>query len=279
MSLSFFCFGISLCGSFPDSTEQVTSDASSLIGTMDTRTKAAYTLFNCVCAFVLTWEISLIPLLIVITLPILSRSFKPLSHRSRRALGRFSLYAMALTPVLILLNSALLNGGETLATIFGIRFSTDGFVFGVRTAVRLLLLSFSLLIVFLSTPMRSIAAELQRLGLPTPIVVSFLLALHFLDRLPQRVIQIFAAQEARGAPIRSGFLPRAKSFLTILAPLILMSMSESIDRSIALELRAFHSGTQVLEHQHEPSSQSRFAARFFFGLSLLLVLWSIIRWG
>ncbi|HWP82608.1 MAG TPA: energy-coupling factor transporter transmembrane component T [Bacteroidota bacterium] len=245
--------------------------------TIDTRTKGTLTLLLCVSAFTLPWTVGALLLLSTFLLPLLSSAFRPISDRSRRAFRRFSLYAAVLAGVLILLNSILLREGTALFTFLGIPLFDGGFLFGVKTATRLLLLSFSLLHFFLSTPIRIIASELQQTRIPPQIILSLLLALHFIDRLPARIERIFAAQEARGAPIRSSFFRRVKSFFTILTPLILTSISESIDRGIALELRGFHSGVRLLDAP--PSTRSSvILSRAFLTLSLLLILWRIIRW-
>ena len=181
--------------------------------------------------------------------------------------GYFSLVAVLMT----ILNGILIPGGSILAQVAGVTLFQEGVLFGVRTGARLLLLSSALMVFFGSTPMSDIAAFLHRVGLPTQVVMALLLTLHFLDSLPTRVSKIFEAQQARGAPVRSSILSRALAFFSILSPLVLSSLVESIDRGMALELRGYHSGTRLC-FPGDGISGFSFLTVFFLILTLLAIM-------
>jgi energy-coupling factor transport system permease protein len=245
---------------------------------LDIRAKASVVLLFCVAAFALPAHLQLAMLPLTVTLPFFSKSFAFNSLRARKAYKRFLAYAIALGTLLVLVNGILIHDGTPLTVFFGIPLFQSGLAFGIRVAARLLLLSFSLLIFFLSTKIRSIADELLKLRIPLEVILPVLLALHFLNRLPVRIEQIFAAQEARGAPVRAHFIKRLRVFFSILTPLILSSISESIERGVALELRGFSSTTRLLSPEQAQTTRRNAATLFFLFLSISLLIWRMLQW-
>jgi energy-coupling factor transport system permease protein len=105
-----------------------------------------------------------------------------------------------------------------------------------------------------------------------------LLTLHFLDQLPMRIRQIFLAQQARGAPVDSGFLSRTRSLFSVLSPLVLSSIVESIDRGTALELRGFLNRHQPAEELSSEKDTTRGATLLFLALGVILFVYTIAQW-
>lgn len=244
----------------------------------DLRPKLAFAFFLSVCAFALDWQILLLLIALVLLLPFALPSYHPASDRARDLFFRFILFSIAISAAIIVLNGWILQTGERVEVLPGIPLFSDGLLFGVRTAARLLLLSFSVLLFFSSTPIPTCINALQQSGLPRTVVLMLLLTLHFLDSLPERINRIFMAQEARGAPVRAGFISRTKAFFSILSPLLLSSIAESVDRGVALELRGF-----LLERA--PSAKPALPAQPLSPLTILLLaasffilVISIARW-
>jgi energy-coupling factor transport system permease protein len=205
-------------------------------------------------------------------------AFRPVSKRSADAFSKFILYSVVVAVVVISLNALLIKGGTRIASIVGFSFYEDGFFFGLKTAARLILLSISIVLFFSSTSLRAFVGYLQDKGLSPSLVLVLLLTLHFLDQLPARIHQIFLAQQARGAPVDAGMLSRTKALLSILSPLVLSSIVESIERGTALELRGFLNNPQR-SHSVAPSAATLNVVTFSFVLlSAVLLLYSIYRW-
>ena len=150
-------------------------------------------------------------------------------------------------------------------------------MFGIRTGARLLLMTCSLLMVFGSTPLAGITSFLHQAGIPHQIVMTVHLTVHFAASMPARIERIYAAQEARGAPVRARFLSRMFSLTSIISPLILSSIVESIERGKALELRGYN-GTSPWSPVALDSSLDRPAgpAADTSFLTVLLLLLSIV---
>ena len=188
------------------------------------------------------------------------------------------LYCIAVAILVVCLNALFIKSGSLIATVLGFSFYEDGLLFGLRTVSRLILLSLSVLMFFISTPLTVLIAYLQNKGLPPFLVLVLLLTLHFLDQLPSRIHQIFLAQQARGAPIDAGFLSRTKALLSILSPLVLSSIVESIERGTALELRGFLSRPSAERQSEQVETRINLLTVCFYLISLAILAYSIYRW-
>ena len=188
------------------------------------------------------------------------------------------LYSVAVAALVVGLNALLIKSGDIVTVFLGFSFYQDGLFFGLKTASRLILLSFSILLFFVSTPLPVFIGYLQKRGLPPSLVLVLLLTLHFLDQLPSKIHQIFLAQQARGAPVDAGALSRAKALLTILSPLVLSSIVESIERGTALELRGFLNRPPMERQSEEMDARLNLFTVTFNLLSLLIIAYSVYRW-
>ena len=238
--------------------------------------KLSFVFLLLVSAFVASWLMNLVLFLaLVIAGAVLTYSQTSLiTHRT--LFRRFLLYTVVFISFVTVLNGLFLREGDIMESILGLPLYREGLEFGLRTAFRLAVISITLLLFFVVTPIRALIHFLQHSGLPAPLVVILFLTLHFIAELPRRVNQIFTAQEARGAPVRGSMWGRAKAFFLILFPLLLSSISETIERGAALEARGFRgtlSGGQELTH----SPLSIFLAVTFILLALLLIILNLFR--
>jgi len=246
---------------------------------IDVGEKLSITLFLLVLSVVLPWYLNTAVVLCLMLLRTTAPPFQPASELSRRRFRVLSRYFVLVIIVMTLINGLLMKGGAQWALPFGLSLSGDGIEFGLRTGMRLLAIAASLLLFFGSTTIPQIAQFLQSVGWPVQIVMTLLLTLHFVETLPDRVAMIFTAQEARGAPVRANAFARAKTFLLILSPLLLSAIVESIDRSMALELRGFHGGSRLSFSSDElkPGRMSVMSMLFLI-LSALCILWILVQW-
>jgi energy-coupling factor transport system permease protein len=238
--------------------------------------KSALTLLLATCAFTLPWQIQLVLLGIVVLLPFIAPPLHPISQRAAKTFFRFIWFSSTLGTVIVVVNGILIRGDEITYELGPIVMYTEGILFGLETAPRLLLISFSILLLFVSTPIRSIIDRLQESGLPRNIVMLLLLALYFVESLPDRIERIFVAQEARGAAVRASLPSRFKALLTILSPLLLSSLSESVERGTALELRGFlvSPPSHRIHHARPPQN----VTLVLLGISALLIAYRILVW-
>ncbi len=244
----------------------------------DLSSKIALVLLLWVCAFILPWEYQAILCLLIITARYALPAFHPQSDRSSRAFARFLLYSIVAAILIIVLNSVLISGGKAWEVTPGIALHEEGLFFGIRTSCRLLLLTYSILLMFVSTPLQDLIRFLQHRGMSPSFSLILLLTLHFLDRLPSRIHQIFLAQQARGAPVDAGIVARSKALLTVLSPLVLSSIVESIERGTALELRGFLNQPLQREAPVTDSEENSVLTVIFLSLAFVILIGAILRW-
>jgi energy-coupling factor transport system permease protein len=240
--------------------------------------KLAFVVLLWVCAFTLPWTVQALLCVILIIGRFVIPALRPGSPRSVKAFSRFILYSVTVAMLVSLLNAVLIREGAIIADIFGISLYQEGLLFGARTVSRLLLLSFSILLFFVSTPLPGFIQYLQDKGLPPYLALLLLLTLHFLDQLPIRIHQIFLAQQARGAPVDSGMLARTKALFSILSPLVLSSIVESIDRGTALELRGFLHRPQPSLPIDQEKSHTAWLTILVLSLAIVILSYSIVQW-
>jgi len=240
--------------------------------------KLAFVLLLWVCAFTLPWIIQASLCVILIIGRYAVPPLRPVAARSAKAFSRFILYSIAVATFVVLLNALLIKEGAVSATVFGVQLHEEGLVFGARTASRLLLLSFSILLFFISTPLPELIQYLQEKGLHPSFALVLLLTLHFLDQLPARIHQIFLAQQARGAPVDSGLFSRTKALFSILSPLVLSSIVESIERGTALELRGFLDRPEVAPAIDRRESHADWLTFLLILIAIAMLAYRIVQW-
>jgi energy-coupling factor transporter transmembrane protein EcfT len=201
--------------------------------------------------------------------------FGPHSAGARLFLKRFILYSLALTLAVLLLNSLLIPNGAVLFALGPVKLFSEGLWFGIELLSRLLLLSFGFLLYFASTPLRDFATLLQSSKIPPQVASIVLLSLYFIEEIPGRIEMIHAAQESRGAALRGSVVARARAFISLLSPLIVSSLIESIQRGTTLELRG-----SLLDPIHRSQIMpldlfSRFLLLIFVVAAVILVMWRL----
>ncbi|MBI4427663.1 MAG: energy-coupling factor transporter transmembrane protein EcfT [Ignavibacteriales bacterium] len=237
-----------------------------------TASKFALSATLALLAFFLPWQASLVLFLCVVILEIFSDTYKPISAPAHKAFLRFLAYLVSLGLFMVFINGLLIEGDDDACIILGLSFYPDGLAFGLNVACRLMLLSSAILLFFVSTPIKIFADLLGYFGLPQKIISIILLTTFYLEQLPARIRQIFWSQEARGAPIKGNFILRIRSFFSILSPLVLSSLVESVNRGMALELRGFRG--QVPPSRPRDVRDFRLAY-LILSTSFVLLLWQV----
>lgn len=245
----------------------------------DVREKLSGLLFMILLSIALPWHLNFAAVCLLLVTHRFVTGLRPLSSQASRRFWAVLRYFSIALLVMALVNGFFIREGEQWTLFRGVIMWSGGLEFGVQTGSRLLLLATSILLFFASTSISRIAEFLQDAGLPVQLVMTLLLTLSFLERLPHNIAMIFTAQEARGAAVRSNAFLRARAFFLILSPLLLSSIVESIDRSMALELRGFHRGSKLSFGDRSTSMKNRSPISFgLLTLSFLTFAWIIFQW-
>ena len=144
---------------------------------------------------------------------------------------------MAISVVLV---SVFTRAGSTvLFTIGPFDATLEGVDFAGQTLVRLFAISTGIGLFGLTTDPRVFVLDLERRGLSPRFAFVALATMEAVPSMVQRASTIQAAQRARGLDTEGSLLARFRGVLPLVGPVILSSLTEVEERSLALEVRAF----------------------------------------
>src|SRR5206468_1381008 len=157
-----------------------------------------------------------------------------------RRLVRVSLLLTLPIAISVVLVSVFTRAGtHVLFSIGPFDATLEGVDFAGQTLVRLLAISTSIGLFGLSTEPRSFVLDLERRGLSPRFAFVALATLEAVPAMVERANVIASAQRARGLDTEGSIRARLRGVLPLVGPVILSSLTEVEERSLALEVRAF----------------------------------------
>jgi energy-coupling factor transport system permease protein len=140
----------------------------------------------------------------------------------------------------VTLISVFTRPGETvLVTIGPFDATAEGVDFAGQVLARLFTAAMALGLFGLTTEPRALVADIERRGLPSRLSFAAAATLETIPALLDRAQQIQAAQRARGLDTEGSLRARLGGVLPLVGPVVLSSLTEVEERSLALEVRAF----------------------------------------
>jgi energy-coupling factor transport system permease protein len=130
-------------------------------------------------------------------------------------------------------------GAHVVFTIGPFDATAEGIDFAGQTLVRLLAISTSIALFGLTTDPRSFVLDLERRRLSPRFAFVALATLEAVPAMVERAKIIAAAQRARGLDSEGSVRARLRGVLPLVGPVVLSSLTEVEERSLALEVRAF----------------------------------------
>ncbi len=163
-------------------------------------------------------------------------------------------------------------GTDVLFTIGPFDATMEGVNFAGQTLVRLFAISTAIGLFGLTTEPRSFVLDLERRGLSPRFAFVALATLEAVPAMVERASVIASAQRARGLDTEGSIRARLRGLLPLVGPVILSSLTEVEERSLALEVRAF--GRPGRRHLlwRIPDSGRQLAARIVMLLVLLAAI-------
>lgn len=180
-----------------------------------------------------------------------------------RRLLRISLLLTLPIAISVILVSVFTRAGETVLFALGPFDATlEGANFAGQTLVRLLAISTSIGLFGLTTEPRSFVLDLENRGLSPRFAFVASATLEAVPAMLERATVIASAQRARGLDTEGSLRARLRGVLPLVGPVILSSLTEVEERSLALEVRAF--GRPGRRHLlwHIPDSAGQRAVRW-----------------
>jgi energy-coupling factor transport system permease protein len=170
----------------------------------------------------------------------------------------------------LLVNVFFFPGGETvLFTLGPIKATAEGVGFAVQILLRILAISGALTLFYLTTKPSDLVLDLERRGASPRMAFVVLASVQTVPAMVERASTIVAAQRSRGLDTEGSLVRRLRGLVPIVAPVILGSIAEVEERTMALEARGFtRPGRRTLLWAPSDSGKER-AARYIMVLGLV----------
>ena len=115
----------------------------------------------------------------------------------------------------------------------------EGVDFAGQTLVRLSAISLSIGLFVLTTEPRAFVLDLERRGVPPRFAFVAVATIEAVPTLVERAATIGESQRARGLDTEGSLRARLRGLLPIVGPVIITSLTDVEERTLALESRAF----------------------------------------
>jgi energy-coupling factor transport system permease protein len=157
-----------------------------------------------------------------------------------RPLVRAALVLTLPIAISVVLVSVFTRAGSTLLFEIGPFDATvEGVDFAAQTLVRLLAISLSIGLFVMTTEPRAFVFDLERRGIPPRGAFVAVATIEAVPTLVERAAVIAESQRARGLDTEGSLRARLRGVLPMVGPVILGSLTDVEERSLALESRAF----------------------------------------
>ncbi|WP_427018274.1 energy-coupling factor transporter transmembrane component T [Pseudarthrobacter sp. P1] len=149
--------------------------------------------------------------------------------------------------ILFVLRAAFLPGEHVLFTAGPLSISSEGIAQGLGFALVVMALCGAMTLFFTVTPMKNLMLALELRGVTPRATYVILASFQAITDLGKNTKVVMDAQKSRGIETEGGIARRVTAFAPILAPVFLAAMSQTEERALALDARAFNSRSQ---HSH-----------------------------
>ena len=199
-----------------------------------------------------------LPLLIVVV----AVALPAILARVLRGLLRSTLVlTLPLAVSVLLVNLLFFPGGqEVLFRLGPLTASAEGLRYGVEVLIRLLAISGGVALFYLTTRPGDLTLDLERRGVPPRIAFVANASIGTVPAILERADAITQAQRARGLDTEGSAWARVRGVIPIVGPVILGSIADVEERTLALEARGFgRPGRRTLLRELPDSGRQRVA--------------------
>ncbi|HET8778152.1 MAG TPA: energy-coupling factor transporter transmembrane component T [Candidatus Limnocylindria bacterium] len=157
-----------------------------------------------------------------------------------RLLRTAGLLALPIAVSAFLVNLFFFPGAETVLLRLGpITATAEGLAFAIEILVRILAISGAVTLFYLTTRPADLVVDLERRGISPRVGFVANASVQTVPAMVDRAGQITAAQRARGLDTEGSLWRRIRGVVPIVGPVILGSLAEVEERTMALEARGF----------------------------------------
>ena len=202
-----------------------------------------------------------------------------------RVLGRLVKTSLLLSlPIAVsalIINLFFFPGGQQVLLRLGpVTATAEGLLFAVQILLRIMAISGAVTLFYLTTRPHDLVVDLERRGISPRVAFVANASVQTVPAMVERAGQITAAQRARGLDTEGSVLRRARGIIPLVGPVILGSISEVEERTMALEARGFtRPGRRTLLWSPADSSLERAARWALVAALAALIAARIAGWG
>ncbi len=151
-------------------------------------------------------------------------------------------------------------GQQVLFQVGPIRATAEGLAFALETLARIGAISGAITLFYLTTAPAELVLDLERRGVSPRIAFVALASVQTVPAMVERAATITAAQRARGLDTEGSIWRRLRGVLPLAGPVLLGSIAQVEERTLALEARGFtRPGRRTLLWQPPDSAPQRVA--------------------
>ena len=182
--------------------------------------------------------------------------------------------------LLVLVSIALIQGlfyGDNATELFSLGpvvFYQEGLLYASKLCLRILVIICAFAILILTTKPSDLVESLIRKGMSPRIGYVLLSVLQIIPQMSSTMGTITDAQRSRGMETEGSLAIRLKAFFPLIGPVVMNSLTNTRERSMALEVRAFNS-----THQRTYINEAEVASfNKIIRIVIFLVLVASIAW-
>jgi energy-coupling factor transport system permease protein len=190
------------------------------------------------------------------------------------------LLTLPLAISILLVNLFFYPGGQSVLVRIGpIVATVEGLRFALEILVRLAAIGGAIVLFYLTTRPGDLVIDLEGRGVPARLAFVANASVQTVPAMVDRAAEIAAAQRARGLETEGRVWARLRGIVPLVGPVILGSIAEVEERTMALEARGFtRPGPRTLLWQPADSGRQALARWLLAGAIPLLILARAVGW-
>jgi energy-coupling factor transport system permease protein len=186
-----------------------------------------------------------------------------LARELRRLTRTALLLSLPLAISVLLINLLVFPGGQQVLFRLGpLTATAEGLRFALETLLRLAALSGAITLFYLTTPTAELVLDLERRGVSPRLAFVVDASVQMVPAMVERAGTITDAQRARGLDTEGSIWKRLRGVVPLVGPVILGSIAEVEERTMALEARGFTRPGRRTLLWHPPDSARQASARW-----------------
>lgn len=156
-------------------------------------------------------------------------------------------------------------------------FYEEGLYVALVLVLRVLVMIGSFSVLILTTSPDEMVERLIKKGMSPRIGHVILSVLQLIPQMRATTSKITDAQRSRGMETEGSMLTRIKAFFPLMGPVVLNSLNETKERSIALEMRGFGSSTKkTFLNEEKQYPYNKLLAGIIVGILILGIVWRVM---